>query len=428
MACSSTAFGQSSTLADQLTETYEGKADTLTECLIKRFFYTRRGYFFAVPVDRSDRVSQTQYIYWQQAHAMDVLVYSYERIKDSNPSLAQTYKGYFDLWYTNHANNWYRADNDPTGFVNEYTDDMCWICLTLIHLTEATGDEKFLQTAKTLFDDYIEPRGFADGDGYWGLPWRLNSTDRNACTNAPGCLVAAKLYKHTGTQHYLDVAENIYNFWARVMQTSLGNDGRVEEPPLSYTQGTFGEACRQLYGLTGKSAYMTMAQRVINYACTSGRCLDNSILRHEGTSMDQSIFKAVLIPYAVNLVLDEGCREFYRTLVLRFLVKNADTLWSNLNLEAYPNIYCNYYWAQPFDETTVPSMGAMVSGASLMENVARMALALKAPTGISTVVKDNAAGHKVYDLNGRIVATDAANLHLLRPGVYVVDGKKVVVK
>ncbi len=428
MACCTAVFGQDTTLADMLTETYEGKADTLTECLIKRFMYTRRGYFYAVPVDRPDRANQTEFIYWQQAHAMDVLVYSYERIKDSNPTLAQTYEGYFNQWFANHAHNWYIDENDETGFHNEFTDDMCWIALTMTHITEATGNDKFIEMAKTLFDTYIEPLGYSDDEGYWGLPWKLNNAERNACTNAPGCLLAAKLYKYTGEQHYLNVAEKIFSFWQHVMQTKLSNDGRVEEPPLTYTQGTFGEACRQLYGITGKSIYMTMAQKVINYACTSNRCVDNGILRHEGTSMDQSIFKAVLIPYAVNLVLDEACRERYRQSLLQFLAYNADTLWENLNLAAYPKIYCNYYWAEPFDESTVASMGAMVSGASLMENVARMALALKNSTAINGITTSTPDNSKVYDLNGHIVASDATRLHMLRPGIYIVSGRKTVVK
>ena len=45
-------------------------------------------------------------IYWQQAHALDVLIYSYARIKDSNPSLASKYLEYFGKWYDNDANNY----------------------------------------------------------------------------------------------------------------------------------------------------------------------------------------------------------------------------------------------------------------------------------------------------------------------------------
>ena len=140
------------------------------------------------------------------------------------------------------------------------------------------------------------------------------------------------------------------------------------------------------------------------------------------------LFKAVLIPYAVNLVLDEACRERYRKSILQFLAKNADTLWENLNLAAYPKIYCNYYWAEPFDESTVASMGAMVSGASLMENVARMALALKNPTAINGITTSTSDNGKVYDLNGHIVASDATRLHMLRPGIYIIGGRKTVVR
>ena len=409
-------------------ETYEGKADTLTTCLISQFLNVSKGTFFAIPRDRSDRNSASTYIYWQQAHAMDVLIYAYERLKETRPSQMATYKRYMEAWYKNHANNWYHDNNDPTGFLNEFTDDMCWICLTLLHMGETLEDTKYTEMAKTVFDSYVVPRGWTDDDGYWGLPWKSNDMGRNACTNAPGCLVAARLYNCTGDESYLDIAVRLYDFWTHVMASSLSNDGRVEEPPLTYTQGTFGEACRQLYHITGDTKYMNMAQKVIWYACSSGRCVDRGILRSEGTSMDQSIFKAVLIPYAVNLALDEYCRSTYRLNITKFLIKNADTLWSNLSIEDYPKIYCNYYWADPVDMTDVPSMGAMTSGASLIENVARMARGFNVGSGISDVVASTPGNGSVYDMQGRLVMRDASALGLLAPGLYMVNGRKVNIR
>lgn len=150
------------------------------------------------------------------------------------------------------------------------------------------------------------------------------------------------------------------------------SDGRVEEPPLTYTQGTFGEACRHLYHLTGDSNFKNKAALYINYAFTNGRCTSKGLLRHEGTSMDQSIFKAVLIPYAVNFVLDEEMQQARRQTVMKYLQDNADALWSHLDLDRYPQMYCPYYWGENFDYSTTASMGAMVSGASLMEGVTRM--------------------------------------------------------
>ncbi len=46
---------------------------------------------------------ESTYIYWQQAHAMDVVILLYKRIKDTNKQLAATYRTYFERWYANHT-------------------------------------------------------------------------------------------------------------------------------------------------------------------------------------------------------------------------------------------------------------------------------------------------------------------------------------
>ena len=337
-------------------------ADSCTYVLIEQFMNKSKGTFWSTPKDMSN---ESAYIYWQQAHAMDVVIYSYKRIKDTNTQLAATYRTYFERWYANHANNYHRNPSDETGFLNDFTDDMCWICLTLIHLSEATGDEKFAQTAKIVYDKYIITRAWTDDKGT-GLPWNTTQNDRNACTNSPGCLVAAKLYQRYEDGNYLSDAKKLYEY---VVNNSYNADGRVEEPPLTYTQGTFGEACRQLYHITQESKYMDKAKQVINYAATSDRCLRNGILRDEGSSMDQSIFKSVYIPYAVNLALDEASSSIGKHLIT-FLKNNAETLRMNLNHAAYPAMYCNYWWGEMWKSSEPASMGAQVSGASLMEGIA----------------------------------------------------------
>lgn len=177
------------------------------------------------------------------------------------------------------------------------------------------------------------------------------------------------MYREFKEQKYLDDAITLYEY---VANNLLSEDGRVEEPPLSYTQGTFGEACRQLFHMTGERKYMRKADLVINYYITSDRCLTNGILRDEGKSMDQSIFKAVLIPYAVNLALDNDAFYATKERLVLFLEKQAEALWENLDKSAFPKMYCNYYWGDVFPSGDVASMGAQVSGASLMENVVRL--------------------------------------------------------
>lgn len=341
-------------------------ADSCTYVLIEQFMNKSKGTFWSTPKDISH---SSQFIYWQQAHAMDVVIYSYERIKKDNPDLATTYENYFRLWYQNHANNYEHKVDDETGFYNNFTDDMCWICLTLMHLSEATGDDTYLNTAKTVYDKYIITRAWTDDKGT-GLPWKADDKGRNACTNSPGCLIAAKLYKKYKEEKYKENAQMLYQYMVANYPLKEGN-GKVEEPPLTYTQGTFGEACRQLYYITGESQYMRMAEKAINYAATSDRCLRDGLLRDEGTSMDQSIFKAVYIPYAVNLALDENAQYSIRTYIKDFIEKNANALRKNLQHQKFPRMYCDIYWGWTFDGD-IASMGAQASGASLMEGVARL--------------------------------------------------------
>lgn len=351
--------------ADIVRGNYKGKADTLVYCFIDQFMNKNGGWFYG-----STERREGEKLYWQQAHAMDVLIYYYEMYKDSDPDMEKAYRNYFARFVQNHAHNW-----NGNTFENPYTDDMCWIALTLFHMGEARDSRSFYTQAKTLYDSYIAKRKRTDSKGTC-LPWCTDADKQgtNACTLSPACLLAVKLYDHYGTESYLTDAIAYYEYMTKNI---CFTDGRVEEPPLTYTQGTFAEACRRLYNTTGETKYKTKAQTYINYAISaSGRCTDKGLLRHEGTDHDQALFKGVLIPYAVNFTLDPKITKTVRKNLIKFLQDNADALWSHLYQEDYPKMYCPYYWGEDFDSSSVPNMCAMASGASLMVNVDRMTKAL----------------------------------------------------
>lgn len=360
-------------------DTFETKADSMTHAFIESFMVKDKGYF---------NVSYKKYAfnaYWTQAHAMDVVIYNYERHKNLDYSLANKYRSYMTSWYNNKANNYAGAstsDGSYRMFENPYTDDMCWITLTLMRMGEATGTAKYFTAAKQVFDQYIIKRATEDEEtGGLKLPWNTEAgSGPNACTQSPATLIAAKLYQKYGTAKYLEYAKKLYAYTSKKIVKS---DGRVEEPPLTYTQGTFGEACRILYHVTDESTtmknkYKSLAYTYINYAFSSTRCTSgNNILRDEGSSGDQSIFKAVLIPYAVNFVLDEDMAANNRSTIFDYIVKNTKMMWQHLDLSRYPIVFCNYDWRSTYTGAdSDASMGAMCSGTSLMENTARMCRAI----------------------------------------------------
>ena len=374
------------TLFRSITDTYETKADSTTNAFIESFMIKDKGYFNVSYGHYADNA------YWTQAHAIDVVIYNYQRHKGINTSLANRYLNYIRLWYKNKANNYAGAAakasttvntaSDYKMFENPYTDDMCWITLTLLHIAEATGTASYATVARQVFDNYIIKRASEDEatEGLW-LPWNTDAgSGPNACTQSPAILIAAKLYQRSGNEKYLEYAKKLYRYAAANI---IKSDGRIEEPPLTYTQGTFGEACRILYHVTdeaaaAKSRYRTQAYNSLNYAFTSSRCTNGqNILRDEGSSGDQSIFKAILIPYAVNYVLDEDMATNSRQNLLKLILKNTTTLWPNLDFSRYPILFYNYSWTSPYTGADGDaSMGAACSGASLIENTARMCRAI----------------------------------------------------
>lgn len=440
-----TGFAQGeSTLYRTIKENYEAKADSMVNAFIESFMIKSKGVF-------NDMYQKYAFnAYWTQAHAMDVIIYCYERHKEDNKTLANKYKSYMSLWYSNKANNYAgttaSASGNYTMFENPYTDDMCWITLTLLHMNEATGLSKYYTAAKGVFDNYIIKRAKEDEEtgGLW-LPWNTDAgSGPNACTQSPATLIAAKLYQRTGQEKYLTYAKKLYAYTdKKIVKVNESNkDFRVEEPPLTYTQGTFGEACRILYHVTDESAsiknkYKNRAYQYINYAFTSGRCTNgNNILRHEGTSGDQSIFKAVLIPYAVNFVLDTDMTINYRKTIADLVQKNTKTLCANLIWDRYPIVFCDFDWTKPWTgEDKDASMGAMCSGASLLENTARMQKAIiqnyqDYQDAIETIpeAEEPKDIFAVYSLDGRMVRAPWQGTQNLPRGMYVINGKKVLIR
>ena len=369
---------------------YETKADSMTNAFIESFMIKSKGYFNIKYQTYADNA------YWQQAPAIDVVIYNYQRNKGINTTLASTYLKYIKYWYKNKSNNYQGAaaassttPNTSTGykmFENRFTDDMCWVTLALLHVGEATGTAAYSKIASQVFDNYIIKRAHytEDSTAIW-LPWNTDAgSGPNACTMSPATLIAAKLYQKYGTEKYLDYAKKLYKYTAKNLVES---DGRVEEPPLTYTQGTFAEACRILFHITDeatsiKNKYKTLAYTYLNYAFTSGRCTNTQgFLRDEGHDGNQSIFKAILIPYAVNYVLDESMPQTsnqpYRRNILNLILKNTNKMWQNLDRSRYPLVFCNYDWTSPYPGAdSDAAMGAMCSGSSLMENTARMCVAI----------------------------------------------------
>ena len=105
--------------------------------------------------------------------------------------------------------------------------------------------------------------------------------------------------------------------------------------------------------------------------------------------MDQALFKAVLIPYAVHFVLDESVPKARRDEIRASLIRNGEMLERTLDRSSWPRMYACYFWGKTWTEWAATNqaeldkfggtlsgykvaMSAQASGASLMEGLARL--------------------------------------------------------
>lgn len=295
---------------------WNAAADSSSRALATHFWDATEHYFW------TDNHGNKTFQYWPQAHALDVLLDAYERSGDN------FYKTYFDLWFDgvwkHNGNRWY----------NNFFDDMEWIALTLLRTHKATGDVKYKDAVLELWGHIQE--GWNDYAG-GGIAWERDNNlwSKNACSNGPACILAARLYQETGDEEYKEWAFNIYE-WEKntLFSHSTGAvydnvDGRTgnknKEWIFTYNQGTFIGSAVELHKITGEKMYIDDAVLAANYATTV--LVNNGILKDEGNG-DGGLFKGVFVRYFMELIRQEQLDSAIKERYIQFLQYNAETLWA----------------------------------------------------------------------------------------------------
>ncbi|MFZ4263216.1 glycoside hydrolase family 76 protein [Sphingobacterium sp. HJSM2_6] len=299
---------------DESSVSWEETADKTSQKLIDAF-WNKDGYF-NYGSDETDLGFQ----YWPNAHAMDVVIDDYLRTND------EKYRPYFDRWFEG-----IKLKNGGS-YYNNYYDDMQWNALTFLRLHEITKDQKYLDATILLWEDIIKGWNteFAGG----GIAWKKDLLySKNACSNGPASILAARLYKVTKNQTYLDWAIKIYEWEKEVLfdrSTGAvydhfnGQTDVIARFSLTYNQGTFLGTAVELYNISKDPIYLNDAQKIVNYTIT--KCIDasNNVLRHEGIG-DGAMFKGIFIRYFVQYLLVDEISDAFRSKFENFFLHNAKT-------------------------------------------------------------------------------------------------------
>jgi len=310
---------------------WNAAADSSSMSLINSFWNSSRNYF------NTNNATNITFQYWPNGHALDILVDAYIRSNDN------FYKIHIDKWHDG-----VRAGN-RNSFYNDYYDDMEWNAISMLRAYQATKDIRYKEAALQVWEWIKEGWNSNAGGGIaWAKDWDYS---KNACSNGPACILAARLYQEFGDEENKTWATKIYNWEKSVLfNNNTGavydninsNTGYIEKNWIfTYNQGTFIGSAVELYKIFGERAYINDAVLASNY--TISTLVTSSILKSEGTG-DGGLFKGIFIRYFTDLIQLDRLDASDRKRFIQFLQFNAETLWNTGTVK--PAVLFGPYWAE----------------------------------------------------------------------------------
>lgn len=339
------------------TTDWNDAAEKAAQSLILHYWNSGKGYF-NFDKDKADGPDK-DWSYWPEAHAMDIIVDGFIRTGGAN-----SYKYYYDKWYEG------VKQKSGGSYYNNYYDDMEWICLTMIRLYETSREAKYLDTAKDLWNDI--KTGWNTQYAGGGVAWKKDQPwSKNACSNGPAGIIAARLYEIGKDTADLEWARKIFDWeydhlyepsQGRIYDNVDGRTGTVTNWVFTYNQGTFMGLAHELYKHTGERSYLNIAAKAASFTISNDSMVREGILKDEGTG-DGGLFKGVFIRYFVKLALDGNLSDGDRKKFSRFLDNNAKALWKNGTADPEDPVFgCD--WSRSDSAT---DLGTQVSGCALLE-------------------------------------------------------------
>jgi predicted alpha-1,6-mannanase (GH76 family) len=339
---------------------WELVADSSSRALIENYWNPEEKYF-----NYGNNGSKNNFHYWPQAHALDVMLDAYARTGDS--------------YYLPFIHQWFEGVPVKNGgnFLNRYIDDMEWNALAMLRAYQLTGDEKFIKAVDVVWED-IKAHWNENAGG--GLMWeKQDPFGKNACSNGPAAILAARLFREKKNFDDLEWAKKIYHWqrntlfdeqsgaiWDNIKQSDEGlkiNKNWI----FTYNQGTFIGAATELFNLTGDSLYLQDAIKATDYTLDSLINPADGLLKDEG-GHDGGLFKGIFIRYFTQLTRHHALTAETKGRYTRFLFHQAENLWEHGTDRE--NMLFGSYWKNKPGETA--DLTVILSGSMLLEAAASL--------------------------------------------------------
>lgn len=233
-------------------------------------------------------------------------------------------------------NTFARAERRHRGFVNKYYDDNGWWALAWIDAFDLTGEERYLDKARSIFAHNLTGWDDTCGGGTW---WNTDRKYKNAITNELFLALAARLHQRTpGGTEYLGWAHRSWE-WLQasgmIGPSGLVNDGLNAEcqnnggTTWTYNQGVILGGLTALHEITGDPAYLrqgeTIADAVLRELAGPAGILAEPTESPAQAKLDgdQTQFKGIFIRHLHEFAPLSDRAPAYR----EFIRANAEAVW-----------------------------------------------------------------------------------------------------
>jgi predicted alpha-1,6-mannanase (GH76 family) len=262
--------------------------------------------------------------YWWMAHVIDVF----------SDGLART----GNIEYKTKMNSVYNAMKSygNNSLRNSFYDDMEWMGLACLRANEVyPSSPKWKESAVELWN-WIK-HGWNETNAGGGIQWEASRpTSKNACSNAPAIILAARLYTETGDQAYLDWAIRIFNWMNSnlifpengLVKDSYGNNELSWT--LTYNQGTWLGACLELYKITNDLKYFNIAMKTADYVVDDYlKFSPHGILYNNEGGGDGGLFKGIFMRYLSQWILSGKLDQKRQNKFITYFIENGKSVWES---------------------------------------------------------------------------------------------------
>ena len=169
----------------------------------------------------------------------------------------------------------YASYLNGAGWSDRFYDDNVWLGIDFAELFFYTGKQVYLDKAKEIWTFILSGIDDELGGGIYWCEQRKRS--KNTCSNAPGSVLAFKLFEATRDSVFFYQGLELYNWTKEKLQDpedklywdNISLNGRISRTKYPYNSGQMLQSAALLYKLTKDKQYLQEAQDIaeasINY-------------------------------------------------------------------------------------------------------------------------------------------------------------------